>query len=55
MATKEVRLHIHVDAATRSALRERSILTGAPVAELVRRFIRLGLFADAQKPDTSEK
>ena len=48
MAKKEARLHVHVDEETREALRERSVLTGAPVGELVRRFINLGLFADQQ-------
>jgi hypothetical protein len=47
-AKKDVRIPIRVDAETAARLEQRSEETGVPIAEFVRRAIRLAEFADEQ-------
>ena len=50
MANMNKRLVTPVDESTFKELHTRAAETDTPVAALVRRFIRLGLYADQQQP-----
>jgi Ribbon-helix-helix protein, copG family len=54
-AKNNIRLHIHVDQQLADALRVQSLATGAPIAELIRRAIRLAQFGDAQAKALSSR
>ncbi|HWZ82842.1 MAG TPA: ribbon-helix-helix protein, CopG family [Terriglobales bacterium] len=50
---KEIRIAFHADQALADDLKQRSIETGVPVSEIIRRSVRLAAFAD-QRPRTSK-
>lgn len=51
MTTAKKRTTCYLDSDLTALLREKSAVTGAPVGELIRRAIRLSMFADGQSAE----